>query len=84
MSKVILATALGAAALGLAACGDYDKEEYNEANATYNAEETYADNTADYNMGDMNDMNAMSDTNAMDNATTDTAGNAATNETNSY
>ena len=67
----------------MVACGDYNKEEYNEANADYNAEETYADNTADYNMGDMNDVNAMTDMNAMDNSV-DTVGNESTNETNSY
>ena len=81
MSKAILATALGAAALGLVACGDYDREEYNEANATYNADESYTDNAADYNMGDMNDMNAM---NAVDNAADNAVGNVTTNETNSY
>ena len=67
MSKLVLATALTAATLGLTACGDYDSEEYNEANATYNADESnYVENTADYNMGDMNDMNAVD--NAVDNA----------------
>lgn len=81
MSKAILATALGAAALGLVACGDYDKEEYNEANATYNADEAYTDNAVDYNMGDMNDMNDM---NAVDNAADNAVGNDTTNETNSY
>ena len=78
MSKAILATALCAAALGLVGCGT---DEYNEANATYNAEETYTDNAADYNMGDMNDMNDM---NAMDNAADNAVSNEMTNETNSY
>ena len=81
MSKAILATALSAAALGLVACGDYDSEEYNEANATYNAEDTYTDNAADYNMSDMN---AMNDMNAVDNAADNAVSNEATNETNSY
>lgn len=83
MSKLIL-TGIGiAATLGLAAC-DYDRDEYNAANADYNAEEAnYADeNAADYNMGDMNDMNDM---NAMDNATENATGNMASeNTTNSY
>ena len=81
MSKAILATVLCTAALGLVACGDYDSEEYNEANATYNADETYADNAVDYNMGDMNGMNDM---NAVDNATDNAVANETTNETNSY
>ena len=81
MSKAILATTLCAAALGLVACGDYDKEEYIEANATYNADESYADNAADYNMGDTNNM---SDMNAVDNAADNAVANETTNETNSY
>lgn len=81
MSKVIMTTALSAAALGLVACGGYDKEEYNEANATYNAEENYADNAVDYNMGDMNDMNGM---NAVDNTADNAVADETTNETNSY
>lgn len=79
MSKAILATALSAAALSLVACGG--REEYNEANATYNADEAYTDNAADYNMGDMNDMNDM---NAVDNAADNAVANETTNETNSY
>ena len=78
MSKAILATALSAAALGLVAFGG---EEYNDANATYNADEAYTDNAVDYNMGDMNDMNDM---NAVDNAADNAVSNETTNETNSY
>ena len=52
MPKLILASAFTAAALSLAAC-DYDKQDYNEANADYgadyNAEETnYVDNGTAY------------------------------------
>ena len=81
MSKLILAGLAAAASLGLVACGDYDSEEYNEANATYNADETYADNTADYNMGDMNDMNGMNMDNTADNTTDNASGNETTNNT---
>ena len=80
MSKLLLVTAVAAATLGLAACGS---NEYNDANATYNADEAnYVDNAADYNMGDMNDMN---DLNAVDNAVDNAVANEATDNTaNSY
>ena len=81
MPKLILTTACATAVLSLAACG-YDQEEYNEANATYNAEESnyVADNMTDYN--DMNmdmDMDNMAD-NAIDNGAANAADNAAGNE----
>ena len=37
MTRFALAAAVGAACLGLTACGDYDKDEYNNA-AEYNAD----------------------------------------------
>ena len=80
MPKLILTTACATAVLSLAACG-YDKDEYNEANATYNAEETnYVENTADYN--DMNAVDYNESANAMengaDNVSNYATGNAAT------
>ena len=75
MSKLILTGLSAAASLCLVACGGYEKNEYNEANATYNADEsTYAENTADYNRGDTNDMNAT------DNMSGNASDNAASNE----
>lgn len=83
MSKLLLVTAVAAATLGLAACGS---DEYNDANATYNADEAnYVDTAADYNMGDLNDMNDMNDVNAVDNAVDNAVANEATDNTaNSY
>jgi len=82
MPKLILASAFTAAALGLAAC-DYDKQDYNQANADYgsdyNAEEAnYADNGAAYDNMAGNDSNAVgnmdngADTNVADNTTSNT------------
>jgi len=80
MSKLILTGLTAAASLSLVACGDYEKNEYNEANATYNADEsTYADNTADYNMGDMNDMNATTENMAGNVTDNMSSGNATSN-----
>ncbi len=86
MPRLILTTACATAVLSLAACG-YDKDEYNEANATYNAEETnYADNTTDYN--DINAVDYNETGNAMENgagnAPDDAADNATTNNATGY
>ena len=86
MPRLILTTACATAVLSLSACG-YDSDEYNEANAAYNVEETnYADNMADYN--DMNAVDYNETGNAMENAagnaSDDAAGNAATNNATGY
>ena len=83
MPATTLATAFAAATLGLTACGS---EEYNDANAAYNADEAnYVDDTADYNMGDMNDLNDMNAVdNAVDNATDNATGNEAIDANTSY
>ena len=78
MPKRILAGAFAAAVLGLGAC-DYNKQDYNQANADYgadyNAEEAnYADNGAAYdNMAG----NMSNEVGNMDNGT---AGNETANE----
>ena len=78
MSKLMLATVLAAASIGLTSCGS---REENDANAALNADEAnYSETDADYNMSDMNGMNGMegmNDMNAVDNA----AGNAMDNAT---
>jgi hypothetical protein len=78
MPKRILAGTFAAAVLGLGAC-DYNKQDYNQANADYgadyNAEEAnYADNGAAYdNMAG----NMSNEVGNMDNGT---AGNETANE----
>ena len=78
MSKLILTGLFGAAALGLAACGDTSENNV----AIENLEELNATEDMNMDMGNMDmnmDMNA--DTNATDNAVDNTTGNEATNNT---
>lgn len=79
MSKLILTGLFGAAALGLAACGDTSENNV----AIENLEELNA--TEDMNM-DMGNMDMNMDMNADMNATDNAAGNDAvdTNTANSY
>ena len=79
MSKLILTGFFGAAALGLAACGDTSENNV----AIENLEELNA--TEDMNM-DMGNMDMNMDMNADMNATDNAAGNDAvdTNTANSY
>lgn len=79
MSKLILTGLFGAAALGLAACGDTSENNV----AIENLEELNA--TEDINM-DMGNMDMNMDMNADMNATDNAAGNDAvdTNTANSY
>ena len=74
MPKRILAGTFAAAVLGLGAC-DYNKQDYNQANADYGAEEAnYADNSAAYdNMAG----NMSNEVGNMDNGA---AGNETANE----
>lgn len=86
MPRLILATACATAVLSLSACG-YDRDEYNEANAAYNVEETnYADNMVDYNDTNVVDYNETG--NAMEsgagNALDEATGNAAMNNATGY
>lgn len=73
MPKQFLAVVLTATVLGLAACGYDEEQNYDAANADYNAEEVnYSDNAVDYNMDNGAD-------NGMDNGTDNTADNTAGN-----
>jgi hypothetical protein len=74
MPRLMITAACATAALGLAAC-NYNKQDYNEANADYNAEgANYADNTTYSNTADYNAINAA---NATDYNATNATGNAA-------